>query len=75
MSKLRQWWRKAWYWPADRPLQRLRKQYAFCCGQPLSEWFVDPTKGMRCLLCGRTWPFITHAEYWETQHKEVNNGL
>jgi len=51
-----------------KPIQSTR--FAFCCGKPLSEWFVSKGLtgwGMRCFFCERVWPFLTHAEFRETQ--------
>ena len=40
---------------------------ATCCGHTLSEWFVDPLGGMRCLFCQRVYPFFTHEEFRSTR--------
>jgi hypothetical protein len=40
---------------------------AGCCGVVLSEWFIEPLVGMKCIHCGRAYPFFTHAEFAETR--------
>ena len=52
----------------------MKVHHAICCGVSLSEWFIDPLLGMRCLLCGRIWPFFTHAEFIETQKERTKSN-
>lgn len=40
--------------------------YATCCGQALSEWFIDKDAegwGMKCLHCKRVSPWISHQQF------------
>jgi hypothetical protein len=51
---------------ATRRQFKRKHRLAQCCGQPLSEWFInrdDHGWGMQCWHCKHISPYVTRAEF------------